>query len=378
MVISIDGIQPEKGHETLYVIRENITGTVLVARNLQNSKSENIAKLLLEIKDLGIKVLGIVSDGQQSLKLAISKVFPGVPHQLCHYHYLRNIAFKLTEKDRKMKTEIKKKLRGMTAVEERLGRRAENEQEVIHGYLQAIRSVLLFKGQAPLNPPGIMIFEYLQEIKVSVEEALLHKEDVDLKRLLKIARKCDEYIPEYESLKVAKGWILDISRILDPENYQAFPTDEALERAQDDLQNFIRELKKSKKEHPEHKELITDIDKMTKSYWDGLFACFMSQYIPRTNNDLERFFRALKTNHRRITGRVSWQDFILRIGEYAVFDLEQEVETIRDRIKTVTWEELSENKGIWDHKLEKSRMQARFKRDPKAYLKDLNDRWKKL
>ena len=38
--------------------------------------------------------------------------------------------------------------------------------------------------------------------------------------------------------------------------------------------------------------------------------------IPRTNNDLERFIRKLKTAHRKTTGRASCQGYIVRYGAY--------------------------------------------------------------
>jgi hypothetical protein len=28
----------------------------------------------------------VVSDGQHSIRLAVAKVWPDVPHQLCHFH----------------------------------------------------------------------------------------------------------------------------------------------------------------------------------------------------------------------------------------------------------------------------------------------------
>ena len=36
IILSMDGVQPEKGNETLYVIREVFSGTVLVARNMKS------------------------------------------------------------------------------------------------------------------------------------------------------------------------------------------------------------------------------------------------------------------------------------------------------------------------------------------------------
>jgi len=128
------------------------------------------------------------------------------------------------------------------------------------------------------------------------------------------------------------------------------------EQAQTDLRGFLLELEELEREHPEHKLLIRDIIKMTHSYWDGLFVCFANPLIPRANNDLEQFFRALKSGHRRVTGRMSWNDYIIRIGEFAVFDLRQDVS------------KLAEVRKLWDKRVENSRKQGRFRKDPKQYL----------
>jgi hypothetical protein len=41
--------------------------------------------------------------------------------------------------------------------------------------------------------------------------------------------------------------------------------------------------------------------------------------LPRTNNDLERFIRALKTRYRRISGRKNWNAYLLRYGRRIAF-----------------------------------------------------------
>src|ERR1700728_2817305 len=42
--------------------------------------------------------------------------------------------------------------------------------------------------------------------------------------------------------------------------------------------------------------------KVTKSYWPGLFACYGSKDIPRTNNDLEHLFGSHRYHERRASG----------------------------------------------------------------------------
>src|SRR5438034_369512 len=83
-----EGMQPEKSHETLNILRDVRTRRVLVAKNLLSSASSEIEKLIEEIIALGLSILGVISDKQDSIRLAVENKLVGVPHQICHYHYL--------------------------------------------------------------------------------------------------------------------------------------------------------------------------------------------------------------------------------------------------------------------------------------------------
>lgn len=43
--------------------------------------------------------------------------------------------------------------------------------------------------------------------------------------------------------------------------------------------------------------------KVTRSYWPGLFHCYDTSDLPRTNNDLEQFFGSYRYHERRCSGR---------------------------------------------------------------------------
>jgi hypothetical protein len=66
----------------------------------------------------------------------------------------------------------------------------------------------------------------------------------------------------------------------------------------------------------QEKTAVCNILKFTASYWEGLFYHYDHVEIPKTNNDLERFIRKLKTSHRKTTGRASCLGYIVRYGAY--------------------------------------------------------------
>src|SRR3954464_6746084 len=113
---------------------------------LLSSACDDLAGLLREVAAdlaaLGVPVEGVVSDGQHSIRLAISKVWPDVPHQLCHFHYLREAALPIFEADRHAKKELKKTVRGVRPIERRIEGRTDAEAQIVQGYCAAVRSAL--------------------------------------------------------------------------------------------------------------------------------------------------------------------------------------------------------------------------------------------
>lgn len=92
IVLAIDGLQPDVGHEVLWVLRDVISGEILLARSLLSSCSEDLKALIEEaVSGLALEVVRVISDGEQSLRKAVAESLPAVP-QLCHYHYLPHAA----------------------------------------------------------------------------------------------------------------------------------------------------------------------------------------------------------------------------------------------------------------------------------------------
>jgi len=168
-VLAVDGLQPDMGHEVLWVVRECVSGEVLSARALLSSSQDDLATLLDEVKQaLPVSVAGIVSDGQQSLRKAIARTFPTVPHGLCHFHYLRESARPIYEADRHAKKELKKQVRKIRPLERKAAKRDDEMGGIIHDYCQAVRSSLTDDGRPPLVASGLRLRERFMAIVESL------------------------------------------------------------------------------------------------------------------------------------------------------------------------------------------------------------------
>jgi len=93
VILALDGLQPDVGHEVLWVIRDVLSGEILLAKSLLSARQAELSELLRQVRDdCGVPVAGVISDGQHSIRNAVAEVFPGVPHQLCQFHDLREAA----------------------------------------------------------------------------------------------------------------------------------------------------------------------------------------------------------------------------------------------------------------------------------------------
>jgi hypothetical protein len=103
IIVSLDGIQPEKGNETVYLVRDALTGRVLAAENVTSSETAVMKALLDPVVALGVKVLGTITDAQESELLAVEELWPDVPHQVCQFHVLRDASKTAFEADKPSK-----------------------------------------------------------------------------------------------------------------------------------------------------------------------------------------------------------------------------------------------------------------------------------
>ncbi|WP_222126643.1 hypothetical protein [Paenibacillus sp. 32O-W] len=53
---------------------------------MKSGSAAELQTLILSVIELGFPIVGIVSDGQHSIRLAFERLRPDVPYQYCQYH----------------------------------------------------------------------------------------------------------------------------------------------------------------------------------------------------------------------------------------------------------------------------------------------------
>ena len=127
-------------------------------------RKEQADRLLAE----QVVVSGIVSDGQQSIRLAVARVFAKHAHQLCHFHYLREAAKPIYEADRHEKYELKKQVRGIGPIEPSVQGKDDKDSEAVRDYCLAVRAAITDDGHPPLVASGLKLHDRLSQIAASI------------------------------------------------------------------------------------------------------------------------------------------------------------------------------------------------------------------
>ena len=120
--------------------------------------------------------------------------------------------------------------------------------------------------------------------------------------------------------------------------------------------------------------------KVSQSYWPGLFHCYEVADLPRTNNDLEQCFGAYRYHERRATGRKGASPALVLRGSV------QLIAAMATRLHAfAAWELAPEEVRDWkslrcelDTRRHRRTLRRRFRRNPDAYLAELETALLKL
>jgi hypothetical protein len=378
VILAIDGLQPDVGHEVLWVLRDCLSGEILLARSLLSSTAKDLAGLITAVRQaLPVPITGVISDGQESIRNAVKQALKGVPHQLCHFHYLREAAKPISEADRHAKKELKKRVRGIRPIERQTEPTGEDDEEakIVRDYCAAVRAALTDDGLPPLAGAGLKLHDRLSAIATSLDQVAARAGSLSggLKRLQQLLRRgLEETAALFPPVRAAFKWVKRVARVL--KNEVGLPAKGVRRRLVELLSRMRRAAATA--DLPSVGAGLKHFLKVSKSYYPGLFPCYEFADVPRTNNDLEHAFGSHRYHERRASGRRRASPGLVVMGSARVISslatrLRPDEGLVLQPGYVQRWRE---QRAELEARRESRRKQHRFRHDPAGYLTGLEQR----
>ena len=384
MVISIDAAKPLKDDDAVWFVRDALTGNALMAATLRSSTFQDLRLLLRPVKEFakkhGIPIVGAISDGEKNIRKAIRKELPGVPHQLCQIHFVKNIAEPLEAKDSALRRKLKDRIHGLREIERNVeadvkaGKLSSKQGAILQRLYGTIQSVLKDSGKPPFRPAGLKLYARLEELREALREMSAGKNDGSLVALLELLTVLDDLKSDEEWLRLYYPDILELGRILFADGQTSSKAKKLLGKLTEKWKTELADLQEDKDE-PETEELLKGWLKQAASYAPGLFHCYANPYLPGTNNDMEKFIGDLKkleqflANNSRPASR-----FVKNAPIHAiVFNRKQlpGLEFINSRRR----EDIKRAKAYLETRRKRASIAYRARRDFSGTVKSIREQW---
>ena len=348
-ILHIDGTC-DGGSPHLMSALDQISGFVLHNIKIPTENAQDIIPLLQEVKQRYGNPIAIVTDMAKAFSCAITEVFEGIPHFICHFHFLRDIGKDLLSKPydsirKKLKTyKISRQLRyrlqkfnetdilvNASEMESSfIELITENPDEntihklcfiLIHWCLDAKHSG---NGYGfPFDRPHQVFYQRLMHThkKLSQIKQMLENKDIQNKLVEKLLSDLNQLTADNQ-LKTSNKEIIEKAEIFDKlrRALHIAPTDknnglndngddEDIKSIKNKVNMFCEEISTQKySQNTDYQKLIKQIEKYkVKLFADPITVINSnSEEIAiqpqRTNNLLEQFFRGLKRDYTKRSG----------------------------------------------------------------------------
>jgi hypothetical protein len=308
LVLSVDAVKLDDVSARLYIVRDILSGEVLFCERIEFADTPALVALLKRVAAIDVPVSGVVSDKEQALVLAVKEVFPGVPHQLCQVHYLKNLVRPMESDLAELATNVKDVVGEVRELEKELAaaddeEMSADERETAQALCFVVKTVGKSRaGDSLMDPPPLRRFRRLTEAAEATKEAVKAAACnwPFVARLLAILTMLQTHGELARRLQQQFAVIHSIAHIL---NTQA-----AGSKVKSLLLDYLNKLDKQvQRANPSDpfSHFFGNVTDVTERFWKGLFHCYVHDDIPANNNALEQFNGAIKRQQRRVHGRKS-------------------------------------------------------------------------
>jgi hypothetical protein len=415
LIIALDGLAPHGGEPQIWFIRELTSGCTLRSGWLAQQDQPTFETFLKPLTHLDWPILAVLSDKQKGLVPAVATVLPHSRHQFCQAHYLRNLAAPLAEADAVFKMALRQSVRQQVGDVLRQDAQTEPGQasvltvtgllpsplekstapaslspppratltgpeskaeEVITHLLRHTRYLLTLKGRPPLRLAGLETYERLQHVAQCSLELLAERYDLRLAQLYQgLQEALAPFAQTYQTFQQGAAWLRDIAYILEPTASQAMRGKQVAGQLRAYLDTVLRwpEITPTLSVFGRH------LDKVSRSYWPGLFHCYDMPGLPRTNNALESHFRDTSRRLLRTTGQKGLtQRTLQRQGAWELLPRPPTEAQLLDAVCQTPPEELAQERQRFAAHRQRFRLQSRSLKQTQAQFTQLRQWWSTL
>jgi hypothetical protein len=203
-----------------------------------------------------------------------------------------------------------------------------------------------------------------------------------LTRLQSIVAERAAWSEPLAQVKRMHQWVLDVEHILDGSWAQAeeevsnATVGQRLDAWRQQMSGHLTDGTLGELEQ----ECLTQFLQQLSNLRPYLVQCYDRKDFPRTNNEMERSIRGLKTQYRRISGRKNWNAYLLRYGRCVAYAAwweqdaahRQQLEQRAGRLDRARWRELRRETTLAQSE---QLTRFRFRHRRQAYLCSLEERW---
>ena len=203
-----------------------------------------------------------------------------------------------------------------------------------------------------------------------------------LARLQAIVAERAAWAGQLAQVKRMHGWVLDAEHLLDGswaqegEVVSNATVGSRLDAWREQMAGHLTDGTLSELE----RECLTEFLQVLANLRPHLVQCYDCKDFPRTNNEMERSIRGLKTRYRRISGRKNWNAYLLRHGRSVAYYEWWEQDTAKrqqlveqaSRLDRTRWRQLR-REATTARSEQLTRFRFRHKRQ--AFLASLEARW---
>ncbi|HDL14701.1 MAG TPA: hypothetical protein ENH28_00855, partial [Euryarchaeota archaeon] len=90
IVLHIDGTE-EKGSDVVFCAKEGMTDITVMADTIPSESTKHVTGFLEQYKETFSSPLVVVRDMSQILERCVTEVFPDIPQQIYHFHFVKNL-----------------------------------------------------------------------------------------------------------------------------------------------------------------------------------------------------------------------------------------------------------------------------------------------